>query len=68
MTTHDPRDVDALYRATVFDRDGDKIGGVGEVYLDDTTGEPAWVTVNTGLFGLKETFVPPTSYEYPHMG
>ncbi len=40
------------------DRDGDKLGKVGEVYLDDETGRPEWATVNTGLFGTKETFVP----------
>ena len=40
------------------DNDGDKLGKVGNVYLDDRTGEPAWATVNTGLFGTKESFVP----------
>ena len=40
------------------DSDGDKLGKVGNVYLDDRTGEPAWATVNTGLFGTKESFVP----------
>jgi len=38
--------------------DGDKIGGIGQIYLDDNTGEPNWVTVRTGLFGTSETFVP----------
>jgi uncharacterized protein (TIGR02271 family) len=28
------------------------------VYGDETTGQPEWMTVNTGLFGTKETFVP----------
>ncbi len=28
------------------------------VYRDQATGEPEWLTVMTGLFGLKETFVP----------
>jgi uncharacterized protein (TIGR02271 family) len=28
------------------------------VYLDDSTGQPAWVTVNTGLFGTNESFIP----------
>ena len=35
-----------------------KIGGIGQVYLDDQTGEPAWVTTSTGLFGSSESFVP----------
>jgi len=47
-----------LMDADVVGTDGDKIGGVGQVYLDDETGQPAWVTVKTGLFGTSESFVP----------
>ncbi|GAA0593197.1 PRC and DUF2382 domain-containing protein [Streptomyces crystallinus] len=43
---------------TVRDPQGDKIGTVEQVWLDDHTGRPEWVTVKTGLFGTKETFVP----------
>lgn len=50
--------IDSLYDADVVDRDGDSVGSVGQVYLDDNTGHPSWVTVKTGLFGTKETFVP----------
>jgi uncharacterized protein (TIGR02271 family) len=42
----------------VYDQSGDKIGSAAEVYLDDETGQPEWVTVRTGLFGTKESFVP----------
>ena len=42
----------------VFDESGEKIGSAAEVYLDDETGQPEWVTVRTGLFGTKESFVP----------
>jgi uncharacterized protein (TIGR02271 family) len=38
--------------------DGDKLGSIGQIYLDDQTGEPEWATVKTGLFGTKESFVP----------
>ena len=38
--------------------DGAKIGGIGQVYLDDETGAPEWVTVTTGLFGTSESLVP----------
>jgi hypothetical protein len=37
---------------------GDKIGNIGQVYLDDSSGRPSWVTVKTGLFGTQESFVP----------
>jgi uncharacterized protein (TIGR02271 family) len=42
----------------LYDRDGDKIGKIDEVYLDTTTNQPEWALVNTGLFGTKSTFVP----------
>jgi len=48
----------SLVGATAYDSDGDKIGKVGHVYFDDETDQPKWVTVNTGLFGLNESFVP----------
>ncbi|MFF0745146.1 DUF2382 domain-containing protein [Streptomyces sp. NPDC004111] len=47
-----------LSGANVVDAEGNKVGAVQKVYRDDTTGEPEWVTVRTGLFGTKETFVP----------
>src|SRR3954451_4881177 len=46
--------------ATAYDRDGEKIGKVGQVFLDDESGAPEFVTVNTGFFGSNESFVPVT--------
>ncbi len=43
---------------TVRDPDGAKVGKVGELYLDDETGLPAYAGVRTGLFGHKESIVP----------
>jgi uncharacterized protein (TIGR02271 family) len=43
---------------TLVDRDGNRIGPIDAIYLDDRTGEPEWALVNTGLFGTKSTFVP----------
>jgi uncharacterized protein (TIGR02271 family) len=51
-------DVNALLSATAYGSDGDKIGKVEQVFLDDNTEEVTFVTVNTGLFGTKESFVP----------
>jgi uncharacterized protein (TIGR02271 family) len=42
----------------VVDRNGDRIGKVGQVYLNDRSSTPEWVTVKTGLFGTSESFVP----------
>src|SRR5918998_4399159 len=44
--------------ATMVDRDGDKVGTIESVYVDDQTGQPEWALVNTGLFGTRSTFVP----------
>ena len=37
----------------VVDRDGDKIGTVGQVWADGV-GQPAWASVRTGFFGRSE--------------
>ena len=42
----------------VVGSDGTKIGSIGQLYADDDTGEPTWVTVKTGLFGTSESFIP----------
>jgi uncharacterized protein (TIGR02271 family) len=43
---------------TLVDRDGNRIGTIDAIYLDDDTGQPEWALVNTGLFGTKASFVP----------
>jgi uncharacterized protein (TIGR02271 family) len=50
--------VQTLIGGTAYTTDGDKIGNIGQVYLDNASGEPAWVTVKTGFFGSSESFVP----------
>jgi len=50
--------IENIRGTTVYGADGEKIGKVGEVYLDDQTNQPEWATVNTGLFGGNESFVP----------
>ena len=45
-------------RGIVVDRQGNKIGSAEQLYVDDQTGAPEWVTVKTGLFGTSESFVP----------
>ena len=41
-----------------YDTAGDKVGQIADIYYDDATGRPEWVTVKTGLFGMKRTFAP----------
>ncbi len=57
LTTDQARTL-ASSGGNVVSTDGGKIGGIGQIYLDDSTGAPTWVTAKTGLFGTKESFVP----------
>jgi uncharacterized protein (TIGR02271 family) len=43
---------------TVVDRQGDKVGTVLDVYVDEQTGRPEWLAISTGLFGSKVSFAP----------
>ncbi|GAA4610816.1 PRC-barrel domain-containing protein [Saccharopolyspora hordei] len=47
-----------MFGCEVFDPDGHRIGIVGQLFIEDETEQPAWVTVQTGLFGTNESFVP----------
>ncbi|TFB84425.1 hypothetical protein E3O44_15175 [Cryobacterium algoricola] len=42
----------------VVTSDGVKLGSVEQVFLSEDSGQPAFVTVRTGLFGMLESFVP----------
>lgn len=44
--------------STAYDSEGTKLGKVGQIYIDNSTDEPTWVSVNTGLFGMSESLVP----------
>ncbi len=50
MTTSQDRP-DYGHRAAV-DAEGNRIGKISKVYLDDQTGQPRWVLVETGLVVL----------------
>jgi uncharacterized protein (TIGR02271 family) len=54
-TTENPQD---LTGRTAVDSGGAKIGKIGQVYVDDQTGQPLWVTISTGMFGSRESFAP----------
>lgn len=55
ISTHD---IDQVLDATAYDSDGEKIGSVDTVFLDEHTDEPKFALVNTGMFGTKSSFVP----------
>lgn len=53
-------DIDALIQSkgNVISADGETIGGIGQIYVDDATDRPSWATATTGLFGTRESFFP----------
>ena len=43
---------------TAVDMNGAKLGKIGQVYVDDQSGQPLWVTISTGMFGTRQSFAP----------
>ncbi|MDY0913619.1 PRC and DUF2382 domain-containing protein [Rathayibacter festucae] len=60
----DSSSIDSLIGADVHGSDDAKIGTVGQVYVEDSTQTPTWVTVRTGLFGSSESFAPLADASY----
>lgn len=59
MTTqNNTRDIQVLFNATAFDSQGEKLGDVKEIFVDDASGQPTFVEVNHGLFGMNSSLVP----------
>ena len=56
MTT--PQDTEQYIHRAAVDAEGNRIGKITKVYLDDQTGQPLWVLVETGLFGTRQSFAP----------
>jgi uncharacterized protein (TIGR02271 family) len=50
--------IDRVIGQDVYGSDGGKIGTARQVFADDESGQPEWVTVTTGLLGTKESFIP----------
>src|SRR3954463_6164771 len=56
--TINTQDVAQLRGTQLVDSSGSKVGKIDEIYLDEQTGQPEWLAVNTGLFGSNVSFVP----------
>ncbi|MDQ0031619.1 hypothetical protein [Arthrobacter bambusae] len=54
------QDIDniVLNGGIVVDAAGQKIGSVEQIFTSGDSGDPAFVTVRTGLFGMSESFAP----------
>jgi uncharacterized protein (TIGR02271 family) len=57
----DPRELNG---ANVTGRNGEKLGKVDNVYLDNDTQRPEWAAIKTGLFGGHVSLVPLATAEY----
>lgn len=53
-----PQDPQQYIHRVAADGEGNRIGKVSQVYNDDSTGQPLWVLVETGLFGTRQSFAP----------
>ena len=47
-----------LRGSSVYSSDGEKIGSVEDVFVDEDTGQPEWVGLGTGFLGTKRVLVP----------
>ena len=56
--------IESITAADVRSSDDEKVGSVGQVFLDAQTGRPEWAAVKTGFFGTKEAFVPLRNAEW----
>ena len=53
-----------LLNATAYDKDGEKLGDVNEIFVDDNTGKPTFVDVKHGLFGMNSSLVPLRGHDF----
>ena len=58
MTDTQTAQVADLVDRNAVDPEGDKIGTVHDVYVNDQTGQPEWLAIKTGMFGSKLSFAP----------
>jgi uncharacterized protein (TIGR02271 family) len=50
--------LDVLHGGTLVGSDGEKLGSIDDIYVDEDTGRPEFALVRTGLFGTGSRFVP----------
>jgi uncharacterized protein (TIGR02271 family) len=58
MQTMSRQELNAMVGCALVGPGGEKLGKITDVYVDERTRQPEWLAVSTGMFGLKESFVP----------
>ena len=61
-------DANALIGRVAVDAEGDRVGEIDQVYLDHGSDRPLWVTVATGLLGMRSKFAPVHGYRLDDEG
>ena len=56
--TMSSQDIQSWVGRTAVGPQGEKIGKIADIYLDDQTDKPEWLAVSTGLLGTRVSFVP----------
>jgi len=58
------KNIKDLFNATAYDKNGEKLGDVNEVFVDDQSGQPTFVEINHGLFGMNSSLVPLRGHDF----
>jgi hypothetical protein len=58
MADLDLQDVHRYVGMDLFDCEGDRIGKIEDVYVNEATERPEWLRVSVGPLGLRTTMVP----------
>jgi uncharacterized protein (TIGR02271 family) len=58
MQTMTTQDLNAMVGHNLMGSGGEKIGKITDVYVDERSRQPEWLSVSTGMFGSKVSFVP----------
>ncbi len=56
--TMSTQDIKGWVGRTAVGPQGEKIGKVTDIYLDEQTNQPEWLAVTTGLLGSRVSFAP----------
>ena len=61
-------DLAAARGSAVYSSEGDQIGSLEEIFVDQETGEPEWVAVGSGMLGTKRVLAPVVGLEQAQDG
>ncbi len=63
-STTAPETLDRWIGLDVYGVSGEEIGEISDIYIDDVTNRPQWMTITSGWFGMNSHFAPIEGAEY----